>query len=174
MDMPKAVHIPAIAPGLYLGNIGALSDRSRYDRIVSVVSADGRHSTALSADEFWSVYYLEDEEGVPHAETAAALKAAARDIHAAIALGRAVLIHCLMGINRSCAAVVWYAIKYRGMSSGDAIDLIRHAKGMPTRFDVDYHEFDCGAENKCSWPTLTNRTILEVLGDFDKYDARAN
>src|SRR5437763_2927100 len=39
--------------------------------------------------------------------------------------GRRVLVHCLGGISRSAAAVIWYFVRYRGYTWEQALALVR-------------------------------------------------
>lgn len=53
--------------------------------------------------------------------------------------GKRVLVHCHAGISRSATAVVWYLVKYRGMTWDEAHALVRQGrqKARPNiRFEI--------------------------------------
>jgi hypothetical protein len=54
-------------------------------------------------------------------------------IHEHILQGQDVLVHCLAGIQRSCTVAAMYLMRFRGLSSIQAIDWIRERR--PVAFD---------------------------------------
>ncbi len=53
--------------------------------------------------------------------------------------GKRVLVHCVAGVSRSVTAVVWYLMRYEGMSWDEALQLIRAARPQANpniRFEI--------------------------------------
>lgn len=51
--------------------------------------------------------------------------AAAEQLDRWLASGKRVLVHCVAGVSRSATAVVWYLVRFRGMTWEEATALVR-------------------------------------------------
>jgi hypothetical protein len=59
---------------------------------------------------------------------------APHQVDAAITAGKAVLVHCAWGQNRSCAICCAFAVLHRGMSAIDAIAYVRERNLIERRY----------------------------------------
>ena len=60
-----------------------------------------------------------------HDEIVRRFDGAAEQLHQWLSGGKRVLVHCVAGVSRSVTAVLWYLIRYQGMSWDDALHQIR-------------------------------------------------
>jgi hypothetical protein len=74
-----------------------------------------------------------------HDEIVNRYKGAVEQLDQWVREGKRVLVHCHAGVSRSATAVVWYLVKYRGMSWDEAHALVRQGrqKARPNiRFEI--------------------------------------
>ena len=152
---PSAAPLPLIHPNLYIGN-GPAARSGKFDSVVSMadssawVDAGGAMKvntgrvfaftkTNTSGPEFdrareafpeYPAWIMLDTF---YSETALLpyLEAGARWIDRALQAGGTVICHCQMGINRSAAAIVAYAVlRDRSMGARSAIEYVRRVNKM--------------------------------------------
>jgi len=71
------------------------------------------------------------DSGEDHDEIVRRFEAAAALINEWIATGRKrVLVHCYAGISRSVTAVVWYLVRYEGLTWDEALETIKARRPM--------------------------------------------
>lgn len=59
-------------------------------------------------------------------------------IHESIVAKQPVLVHCFAGMQRSCALVACYLIKYYGMTPDEAVEYIRHKRPIAFFGEVNF------------------------------------
>ena len=59
-------------------------------------------------------------------------------IHSLITQNKPVLVHCYAGMQRSCAVVACYLVKYHGMTPENAILLIRQRRPVAFYYQVNF------------------------------------
>jgi len=101
-----------ILPNLYIGSIDALKTASLFRYIVNCT----RHIPIIPTTETTRIGVHDDPE-----ETATLLREiestqVLKKIHTARLKGHNVLVHCHAGMQRSCAVVAMYLIKYHNMT----------------------------------------------------------
>jgi hypothetical protein len=81
-------------------------------------------------------------------------------IHKHLRAGKTVLVHCRAGVQRSCAVVACYLVKYCGMTVDHAISLIRHKR--PIAFYAPFRIEDAKSNRSnpfISTPAFINKSM---------------
>jgi len=133
MDWP----VNEIVESLFLGNAKARTSRS-YDMIVNCTydidfpsNYKGQciripiSDTDLQSDSMILLAILDNAQVL-------------EKIHSFIKNKRPVLVHCLMGMQRSCAVVACYLIKYHNMKPDEAIGYIKLKRPVAFLYNVNF------------------------------------
>jgi protein-tyrosine phosphatase len=123
-----------IVNNLYLGSAAALCDNQKFSRIINCtvdIRFPKHHSDCIRIPVEDDP--MESKQLLWHMEETYILE----KIHDTIRGGKAVLVHCYAGTQRSCAVVACYLIRYHGMKPMDAITYISTKR--PEAFEEGVH-----------------------------------
>jgi hypothetical protein len=131
-----------IEDGLAVGGVVSEPEDLPFDAILSMTqdapTAIREMVTGGQVDYRWFPI-LDGYSHEEHDEIVNRYNQAAAQLDEWLRAGNRVLVHCHAGISRSATAVVWYLVKYRGLSWDDAHALVRRGrqKARPNiRFEI--------------------------------------
>lgn len=107
---------------LYVGSANSIKYADEFDLIVNCTT-DMREPKLYK--QFIRLPIHDDPGDIDNAMTIINETGVLSIIHLAIGDKKHVLVHCYAGEQRSCALVACYLIRYRGMTSIDAIEYIK-------------------------------------------------
>ena len=131
-----------IAPNLYLGDFGAARTAYR-DRFPTAFVVNATKDLAmLPEDAAEGLRIAVDDNGTSAAVLGMlqALPEACDAIAAALGEGRAVIVHCYAGQQRSPAVIAAYLMRERGWSPEEAVRFVRSKKPDAFFWNVNFQQ----------------------------------
>ena len=107
---------------LYVGSANAITSANKFDLIINC-TPDMREPKHCK--QFIRIPICDDPDDIDNALSIINKTGILAVIHSAISSNQHVLVHCYAGEQRSCAIVACYLIRYKGMSSTEAVEYIR-------------------------------------------------
>ena len=107
---------------LYVGSANAITSANKFDLIINCTPdmREPKHCT-----QFIRLPIRDDPDDIDNALSIINKTGILAVIHSAISSHQHVLVHCYAGEQRSCTIVACYLIRYKGMSTTEAVEYIR-------------------------------------------------
>lgn len=120
-----------IQDGLAVGAMVEEGDTLPFDAVLSLVPfAPLSLRPLLQSVEYRWQAIGDQRSGESHDEIIRRFEEAAAQIDAWRRDGKSVLVHCQVGASRSVTAVIWYLVRYRGLTWQEAEDTVRARRSI--------------------------------------------
>jgi predicted protein tyrosine phosphatase len=125
-----------------IGGFVTQSDHLPFDAILSMETHAPPGVRDLVHSETVDYQWRSIIDGIPyegHEEIVRRFDSAAEQIHQWVESDKRVLVHCFAGVSRSVTAVIWYLMRYRGMTWDEALAMIRASRAVANpniRFEI--------------------------------------